>query len=127
MATNGARFGLRRLVEQRYIENRELPLLYRQSCLSLNDHWTDMIYYGYINNRIFDCLFCGLPVLSDEFPELREVCGDGILYADNAISFVRSYRYAEEHYDELSARTAELGEKLRPNFTFRGKSGRNRR
>jgi hypothetical protein len=110
--------GLRRLVGQRYIETRELPLLSRRSRLSLNDHWTDMIYFGYINNRIFDCLFCGLPVLSDEFPELREVCGDGILYAGDATSFRASHQYAEDHYDELSARTAELGKRLRPHYTF---------
>ena len=87
--------GLRHLVERLHIDNDELPDFYRRSRLSLNDHWTDMIYFGYINNRIFDCIFCGLPVLSDEFPELREVCGDGILYAHDTASFREAYRYSD--------------------------------
>jgi hypothetical protein len=47
-----------------YFPNEELGELYSRSRATLNDHWADMRAYGFVNNRIFDALACGLPVIS---------------------------------------------------------------
>ncbi len=52
------------LVERRRVDNGDLPELYRSARIGLNDHWIDMRYHGYVNNRAFDCLFSGLPLIS---------------------------------------------------------------
>ncbi len=101
-----------------HIPNEELPSLYRAARLSLNDHWSDMRYFGMINNRIFDCLACGLPILSDVFPELRQVCGDDILYASDADDFRLKISRYDDDYQELLGKTRELWARIGENFTF---------
>ena len=54
------------------VENYELPNIYRSAKVTLNDHWDDMLQKQFINNRIFDALACGLPVISDECDELKK-------------------------------------------------------
>lgn len=61
-----------RLVAE-YTENETLGALYRAARVCLNDHWPDMRSAGFINNRIFDALACGLPVLSDQHPAIEQV------------------------------------------------------
>ena len=65
-----------RLVAE-YIENEALGDLYRGARICLNDHWPDMVQAGFINNRIFDALACGLPVISDRHPAITRLLGDG--------------------------------------------------
>lgn len=110
--------GLNHLVTREFIDNNDLPALYRASRLSLNDHWGDMMHFGYINNRIFDCLSCGLPLLTDVFPELREVCGDDLLYAWDRESFSASAQRYSLAYPDVMDRAQSLWARLRDEYTF---------
>jgi hypothetical protein len=110
--------GLGHLVKREYVDNDELPEFYRAARLSLNDHWSDMRHYGIINNRIFDCLACGLPVLTDAFPELREVCGDSVLYASDPASYREAMTRYVLRYPDLLERTGRLWERLRREYSF---------
>jgi len=101
-----------------YIANEDLPGFYARSRLSLNDHWGDMAYFGIINNRIFDCLACGVPILSDAFPELRDLCGESILYADSPESFARALQSYTFHYDERIELTRRLWDRIGSSHTF---------
>jgi len=105
-------------VKQEYVENEALPALYARSRLSLNDHWGDMAHYGVINNRIFDCLACGTPVLSDDFPELREVCGSALLYAGDPTAFSSAIQRYTLRYPELIDATRELWSRIGRQYTF---------
>lgn len=70
-------------VQASFIDNQQLGDLYRRSRLTLNDHWPDMREFGIVNNRIFDAIACGLPVLSDHNSGLSSLNLPGILtYAD---------------------------------------------
>ena len=40
-----------------------------------------------INNRIFDALACGLPVISDGCEEMKEIFPDAVLYYDTKEEF----------------------------------------
>jgi GT2 family glycosyltransferase/spore maturation protein CgeB len=48
-----------------YVDNRDIPYLYKNSKVVLNDHWPDMKKYGFISNRVWDVLSSGGVVLSD--------------------------------------------------------------
>ena len=50
------------------IANAQLPALYRRALAVLNDHHQAMADYGYLNNRLFDVLACGVPVITDTAP-----------------------------------------------------------
>lgn len=47
------------------IDNIDLPKYYSSAGLVLNDHWPDMRDMGFVSNRIFDALACGVSVVSD--------------------------------------------------------------
>lgn len=116
------KLGFSRFVSAEYIDNPELPEFYRTSRLSLNDHWADMKHFGIINNRIFDCLACGLPTLTDHFPELREVCGDSVLYASDTASCAGALAQYTLRYPDLLEKTARLWETLRGQYGFQARA-----
>ncbi|MEZ0471428.1 glycosyltransferase family protein [Luteimonas salinilitoris] len=87
----------RRVVSD-YIENEQLGRTYGAARVSLNDHWPDMRNHGFINNRIYDVLACGLPVISDRHPELVRRFGDTIIYYDAGTSLQAAVdRYVHEY------------------------------
>lgn len=50
------------------IANEALPGRYSRALAVLNDHHGAMAAYGYLNNRVFDVLACGVPVITDAAP-----------------------------------------------------------
>ncbi|MYL24819.1 glycosyltransferase family 1 protein [Halomonas alkaliantarctica] len=114
--------GLQHRVKQEYVENDALPQLYRQSRMTLNDHWGDMHYYGVINNRIFDSLACGLPIMSDTFPELRRLCGDSLLHVASGADYQAAIREYTFQYPSLVEKTRRLWEKIGHSYTFQARA-----
>jgi len=111
-------FGLADLVQAEHIANDELGTKYRNARLALNDHWLDMRSTGYVNNRIFDCLSCGVPVLSDDFPELRSLFGDALLYAGCGAEFRAALDYCEAEYGSVLERVHDKWQSIQESFTF---------
>ncbi|MDD1477215.1 glycosyltransferase [Arthrobacter sp. H16F315] len=64
-----------RMHEAANIRNHDLGSFYRTSRRVLADHWSDMAEMGFIQNRIFDAVACGTPVVSDPVTGLGEVFG----------------------------------------------------
>lgn len=62
-----------------YVPNDELPQLYANAGVVLNDHWDDMRTEGLISNRLFDLTACGARVVSDDVAGLDELFGDSVL------------------------------------------------
>jgi len=112
------KFGIGHLVEKEYLPNSDLPELYRSARLCLNDHWKDMRAFGFINNRVFDSLACGLPLLTDSFPEIRAVFGDVLLYARNADEFRNQIAFCESNYEEVLGRVRETWNEVGCLYTF---------
>ncbi|MGP5026809.1 glycosyltransferase [Glutamicibacter ardleyensis] len=65
------------------IDNRDLADFYRSSKRILADHWVDMAEEGFIQNRIFDAVACGTPVISDKVIGLNEVFGSMVQTYDS--------------------------------------------
>ncbi len=67
-----------------YIDNSELPGAYSGAKVVLNDHHPSMRRSGFINNRIFDALALGTPVISDSIAGGAEVFGDRVKWYESA-------------------------------------------
>lgn len=106
------------LVEGTFIENEKLPELYRAAKVTLNDHWKDMLDHQIINNRIFDALACGLPVISDGCPEMKEIFPDAVLYYEDQQSFDECVRKIENNYDEIKKKALEQFDMIKDNYSF---------
>ena len=50
--------------------------------------WKDMLDDQFVNNRIFDALACGLPVISDSCEELRNIFPDTVFYYETKEDFL---------------------------------------
>lgn len=116
------KFDIGRLVEREYLPNADLPGLYRSSRLGLNDHWEDMRRFGFINNRVFDSLACGLPVLTDVFPEIETYFGKALLYARNAEEFKEKINFCEANYEEVLGRVRETWNALGAQHSFEARA-----
>jgi glycosyltransferase involved in cell wall biosynthesis len=96
----------RELVAAEFVPNHELPELYSQAKVILNDHWPEMAEHGFVSNRIFDALACGTPVISDAVVGIERVVPRGVLTVDGPEALARAC--AELTGDPCSV--AEAGE-----------------
>lgn len=69
--------------EAEAIANADLANFYRSSKRVLADHWADMAEQGFIQNRIFDAVACGTPVISDKVVGLEGVFGSMVQTYDS--------------------------------------------
>lgn len=110
------------LVEEPFLSNDRIPEIYRHAKCTLNDHWEDMLRYQFVNNRIFDALACGLPVISDASEELREIFPDAVLYYENREEFKAAVDQIEHHYEEVKERVDAQWPRIRKSFSFKARA-----
>ena len=110
------------MVQEVFIENSEIPELYRSAKVTLNDHWKDMLDYQFVNNRIFDALACGLPVISDCCDELREIFPDAVLYYSSKEEFEDCVKKIETDYDEVKAKVDAQWPMIREKYSFEARA-----
>lgn len=110
------------LFEDTFIENDQIPDLYRSSKVTLNDHWEDMLEKQFINNRIFDALACGLPVISDTCQELRDIFPDAVLYYSNKQEFRECIRQIEDNYDEIKEKVLAQWDLIKDEYSFEARA-----
>lgn len=101
-----------------YFPNEGLGELYARSHATLNDHWPDMKEHGFVNNRIFDALACGLPVVSDWHEELESLVSSGLLFYRNAAEFEVCMERVLLDHPSLLAAVEEAGDIVRAQFSF---------
>ena len=106
------------LIEAPYIENSEIPELYRTSKVTFNDHWQDMLDKRFVNNRIFDALACGLPVISDTCDELKEIFPEAVLHYETREEFEECIKKIENDYDSVKAKVAEQWDMIQKEYSF---------
>ena len=104
------------------ISNEELPNIYRQSKIILNDHYDDMRNEGFFNNRTFEGLCCGRPVISDYHPDFEKVFGDCVLFYHNEEDFVNKLKMLSDNYDEYRQRVLEIWPKLKQEYSFEARA-----
>jgi hypothetical protein len=67
------RFVSQRLIAGEFVDNDEVPAMYRSAGIVLNDHWPDMAREGFYSNRLFDAVASGGRVVSDCVPGVDEL------------------------------------------------------
>jgi glycosyltransferase involved in cell wall biosynthesis len=72
VGTRWRQFISSKLIKGENIPNRDLGRHYNGARVVLNDHWPDMRDKGFVSNRIFDVLACGIPLVSDRVAGLPE-------------------------------------------------------
>ena len=110
------------LFQGKFIDNSLIPDIYRSARICLNDHWGDMAQKQFVNNRIFDALACGLPVISDSFDELRELFPDAVLHYTNEQEFKECIRRVNEDYDGIQKRAAEQWPLIQREYSFEARA-----
>lgn len=110
------------MVQAETVENDEIPDLYRSAKATLNDHWKDMLDCQFVNNRIFDALACGLPVVSDCCDELREIFPDAVLYYRNKEEFQKCIETLETDYSAVRTRVAAQWPLIKEKYSFEGRA-----
>lgn len=110
------------LIQAPFIQNSEIPEIYRTSRVSLNDHWQDMLDYQFVNNRIFDALACGLPVISDASDELREIFPEAVLYYNNENEFRNCVEQIENNYDEIREKVLAQWPLIQERYSFKARA-----
>ena len=100
------------------IDNKDIRHEYIRAKVTINDHWADMKAYQFVNNRIFDALACGLPVISDSFDELRKLFPNEVLYYNDKYSFYECIKRLNEDYDEIKKRVEGLSDLIKKEYSF---------
>ena len=109
-------------IQAPFIDNDMIPDLYRSAKATLNDHWQDMLDYQFVNNRIFDALACGLPVISDGCEELKEIFPDAVLYYSSREEFEDCVRRLENDYASVKECVKKQWELIRTTYSFEARA-----
>lgn len=105
------------------IPNDELPKLYRNAKVTVDDHYEDMVENGFINTRVVEAFACGLPVISDYSEVLRDMFGDAVLCYRNEEEFVEQTRKIVEDYDVIKERVNGLWPIIHEKYSFEACAG----
>ena len=77
-----------------------------------------MLKYQFINNRIFDSVACGLPVITDYCEDLYKIFGDNILYYRNEEEFRQCILKLEDNYPEIKKNTLSMWDMIKKEYSF---------
>jgi len=106
-----------KLVVADYLPNQQLAGLYATAKVTFNDHWPDMRKHGYINNRVFEALACGLPVISDYLPAL-DLFGEAVLRYSTKEQFNACIEQLLLEYPDVRDRVKTEIKKVRKQHSF---------
>lgn len=110
------------LMVDQFIDNSDIPELYRNAKVTLNDHWQDMLEKQFVNNRIFDALACGLPVISDTCEELREIFPEAVLHYETREEFEECIKRIETDYERVRAKVREQWPLIQREYSFEARA-----
>lgn len=105
---NWSSFAPAQAVRGDFLAFDDAPTVYRSAGIVLNDHWADMAQWGFINNRTFDAVAAGTPVISDYVEGLEMFDGAVVPCADAEtmakLLVDRSWQPSRSEMDQISAR-----------------------
>jgi spore maturation protein CgeB len=112
----------KKYIVDEYIPNSKLPELYSKSKATFNNHWPDMLKYGFINNRVFDALACGLPIISDYSKELYSLFPNEVLYYRNKKEFINRIDEINSNYQKVKERVNKAIPRIRKEFSYESRA-----
>lgn len=118
--TDHAEYG--RWLKADLIPNEDLGLHYAGARAVLNDHWRDMRLTGYISNRVFDVLACGVPLVSDTIKGLPEDIAPFVYTWSDTESFRAAVDAALTEGPEKRSERLAMSEKVRAEHSFQARA-----
>lgn len=112
----------KKYIVSEYISNKKLPELYSRAKVTLNNHWPDMQKYGFINNRIYDALACGLPIISDYSKELHDLFPNEVLYYRNKEEFKKCLNEININYSKIKERVNNVIPRIHEEFSYENRA-----
>lgn len=98
-----------KIAEAFSVSNSMLPRLYSSCIFSLNDHHSDMLEFGYVNNRVYDAIICGSRIIGDHNPQSEhDLIAQNILNVDSIISNPNSFVKEWHNYSSKSVSRESL-------------------
>ncbi|MBW1810697.1 MAG: glycosyltransferase family 1 protein [Deltaproteobacteria bacterium] len=107
-----------KLVVADYLPNQQLAGLYSTAKVTFNDHWPDMRKHGYVNNRVFEALACGLPVISDYQPAMGDLFGEAVMQYRTKKQFDDCIEQLLLEYPDVTDRVQAAMQKVRKQHSF---------
>ena len=104
------------------ISNEDLGLHYAGARAVLNDHWRDMRLTGYISNRVFDVLACGVPLVSDTIKGLPTDIAPFVYTWSDTDSFRSAVDAARNEGPEKRSERLFMSEKVRSEHSFQARA-----
>jgi len=81
-----------------------------------------MLEKQFVNNRIFDALACGLPVISDTCEELREIFPEAVLHYETREEFEECIKRIETDYEGVRAKVREQWLLIQREYSFEARA-----
>ena len=78
--------------------------------------------YNFINNRIFDSLACGLPIISDYVEELDELFGDVVLIYKNEKEFIDCVNKVNKDYKNIKNNILDKASLIKEKYSFEARA-----
>ena len=100
------------------IANSDLGRYYASARVVLNDHHPSMLAGGFVNNRIFDVLACGVPVISDKIAGLPREIAEFVYLAETADELAACLDAALGEDETRRKRRVEIAEYVRAQHSF---------
>lgn len=106
------------LLESDHVAQDKLASVYGSSFRVLADHWTPMAAEGFIQNRIFDAVAAGAPVVSDPVEGIDEVFGDAVATYRTPEELAALCLAGADHPAGDAMARAALAERIRTEHSF---------
>lgn len=105
------------ILKGQYIDNDELYQYYSNAEIVLNDHRQDMVFYGFVSNRIYDVTASGGFVFTDYMPEIVEAYGDSVATYKDFDEFKEKLSFYQTHPEVRKAMAERAREITLKQFT----------
>lgn len=108
-------------VRDGYLDTSILPNAYRSANIVLNDHYADMAEWGFINNRTFDAIACGTPMISDAIDGLGLF--DGAVVTADSVDRMREL-VTDRTWMPSTIEMSRISEMVRTRHSFEARADR---
>lgn len=102
----------------RRLKNSELCAHYCSAKAVLNDHMLAMRKHSFMNNRLFDALACGVPVISDHCDGVPTEFKEFVYIANTSKELIEAFNKIGQETEQKRTNRKEFAEKVRENHNF---------
>ena len=100
------------------LPNAELPVVYGEAEVVLNDHHSSMRNQGIPSNRIFDALACAAPVITDNVAWLPEDMAPYVYKVSDAAEFGEAYVAVRRETEDFKEKRRQFAREMRETHSF---------